>query len=480
MTSWNKTFLTKTEFPGVNVSDNLVLSNFIPKHIFTEMLGEDVVVTLVADPKFLYPKSNTPHKCDCMLSILKRKQEEEKEMDEDIEEAGALEDEIEDEDFELKEEDEEEDEEGKRPFLSALWDILKDVIIAFIIVIIIIGSIYMYTGNWPPVVVVESDSMQHSDDESFLGVIDTGDLVLVKKIDGKNDVITYMEGKRIGHETYGEYGDVLIYRKNGYTDTTPVIHRALIWLEYNGTSNSFDIPELRHHDSPKEWEVLAGENRWYDLYGTIVLRDIGYDDEDVSINLNNILNMFTAQGVEPHNGFITLGDHNHGNYDQNMLPDGHGARVRPVLPEWVVGKGRGELPWFGLIKLYFQDSRITEKAPSNSWTMLYLTLGLIIAVPIGIDIFLILLERRKSRLEGEEEEEEFEEKIEEEELEAEEAEKELEEELEEEGLEAVEPEEEEEPPPPEDREEEEPPPPEDEFEEEERLPPEIEELLGSK
>jgi hypothetical protein len=93
-------------------------------------------------------------------------------------------------DFDSEEED---DKEEKRPFVSAFWDIMKDVIIAFIIVLIIIGSIYIYTGNWPPVVVVESDSMQHSDDESFLGVIDTGDLVLVKSIDSEDDVVSYMK-----------------------------------------------------------------------------------------------------------------------------------------------------------------------------------------------------------------------------------------------------------------------------------------------
>ncbi len=373
------------------------------------------------------------------------------EDEEDIEEEGKTHKE---DDFESEDE---EDKEEKRPFVSAFWDIMKDVIIAFIIVLIIISSIYIYTSNWPPVVVVESDSMQHSDDESFLGVIDTGDLVLVKSIDSEDDVISYMKGKRIGHETYNEYGDVLIYRKNGFKDSTPVIHRALIWVEFNETTgNSFDIPELQHHKVGLEgdWYILGNpsNDRWYNLRGTLVLRRIGYDEIDVSINLNNIILNYNNPDIEPHSGFITLGDHNNANYDQAMLRDEHGGTVRPIAPEWVVGKARGELPWFGLIKLYFQDNSITERAPENSWTMLWITLILIFAVPISIDITLIILERRKEKMGIKDE--------------GEESKKELK------G---------EEPPPPDDLEEEKPspgdiekeePPPPDDFDEDELPPPE--------
>ena len=107
------------------------------------------------------------------------------------------------------------------------------------------GVCFLYTGNWPPVVVVESESMMHSNTESFLGVIDTGDLVLVKTIGSRDDVVTYAQGKADDYSTYSDYGDVIIYRKNGYGDVTPVIHRALVWLEYNQTSDNFDIPDLR-------------------------------------------------------------------------------------------------------------------------------------------------------------------------------------------------------------------------------------------
>lgn len=323
-----------------------------------------------------------------------------------------------DEGLEEKLKEEKEGGQYKRKKFFSSWQgyLIKYAIIWFAILIIFIGSIFIYTGNWPSMVVVESNSMQHSDDEAFLGVMDTGDMVLVKSIEDEDDVVSYMKGKRIGHETYGEYGDVVIYRKNGYTDTTPVIHRAIIWLEYNETSNSFDIPELKNHDAGEDegWYVVGGENRWYDLTGTVVLREIGYDHEDVSIDIGRILYSFAPQGVEPHSGFITLGDHNRGAYDQGgALSDGHGGRVRPVLPEWIEGKARGELPGLGLTKLQGQDPDIMEWAPSNSWTMFLISALFIFAIFFGIPIFIFIMEiwlkkrRAKKELdEGEEEKEE--------------------------------------------------------------------------
>jgi signal peptidase len=238
-------------------------------------------------------------------------------------------------------------------------------------------------------------------------------------------------------------------------------------VEFNKTTgNSFDIPELQHHKVGLEgdWYMVGSptDDRWYNLRGTLVLRKIGYDEMDVSINLNNIiLNYNNNPEIEPHSGFITLGDHNGANHDQNMLRDGHGGVVRPITPDWVVGKARGELPWFGLIKLYFQDNTITERAPANSWTMLWITLILIFAIPISIDIILIILERRKEKMGVKDEEEESKEEVE--------------------DKEPLPPEDiEEEKPPPEDIEEEksplggieEEPPPPDDFDEDELPPPE--------
>jgi signal peptidase len=189
---------------------------------------------------------------------------------------------------------------------------------------------------------VQSDSMQHNESGGKTGIIDKGDTIFYDKIDNRNDVKTYFQGKRQDYKKYGEYGDVIVYNKNGFSGSTPVIHRALIWIEYNASGNSFDIPELKHHKVgiDGDWYILGSpsDERWYNLRGTLVLRKIGYDEEDVTINLNNIILNYNNPDIEPHSGSITLGDHNGANCDQNMLRDEHGGVVRPVTPEWVVGK----------------------------------------------------------------------------------------------------------------------------------------------
>ena len=91
--------------------------------------------------------------------------------------------------------------------------------------LLVVSAVFMltwgYTGNWPPMVVIESGSMEHDDNPLYpepgfthIGVIDTGDLVLVKSAE-RSDIVTYLAGKQQGYERYGDYGDVIIYYKNG-------------------------------------------------------------------------------------------------------------------------------------------------------------------------------------------------------------------------------------------------------------------------
>src|SRR3972149_11098665 len=105
--------------------------------------------------------------------------------------------------------DEGEPEDGKR-FAILL---ARDISFAVILVAIILGAVFAYTQVWPPMVVVESDSMQHSRTRSFVGVIDTGDLVLVQAVHQASDVVTYVEGRAPGNEAYSNFGDVIIFHR---------------------------------------------------------------------------------------------------------------------------------------------------------------------------------------------------------------------------------------------------------------------------
>ncbi len=265
----------------------------------------------------------------------------------------------------------------------------KSLFIAAAIVIIIILGLYAYSGLWPPLVVVESESMQHSDTTSYIGVIDTGDLVVVKTISSLADVRTYVASLNDGYKTYGDYGDVVIYDRDGSLLAKPVIHRALVELVYNSTSNSFDVPSLANVPSEK-WSVNGlHTGRWYALNSSLELYHVGYRDQTVTITLSSILSYFQFNDIAPHGGLITKGDHNL-IYDQSPMAN---IARQPVTADWIVGVARGEIPWFGLIKLW-AGGNMPAQTPENSKTDLILTFVIIISIPVVLDVTEYALRRR--------------------------------------------------------------------------------------
>ena len=124
-------------------------------------------------------------------------------------------------------------------------DVIKrEATLAIGLVILLLGSMTIATGSYPPMVVVESGSMMHDPENGSVGAIDPGDLVLVMSPD-RHRVITFAEatqegGEHYGYETHGMPGDVIIFRKNGGSDT-PVIHRALLKAVRN-ESGGWDVP----------------------------------------------------------------------------------------------------------------------------------------------------------------------------------------------------------------------------------------------
>ena len=274
----------------------------------------------------------------------------------------------------------------KKPSQAFLF--LRDAAVAFALVASILLIMYAYTGLWPPLVVVESNSMMHSDDNtSYIGVIDTGDMVLVKDIDSEEDVITYLHGYVSGHRTYGDYGDVIVYKKMGLDDNTPIIHRAVLHLEINAPGyDSYRCEELR--DLPEDkWSLTAGDT-WDDITGVISIYHYGYNDDTVTVNVGSILSAFARGHDTPTSGFITRGDHN------RWVDQTYGESFSPVDPDWVIGKARGEIPWFGLLKLWFTDS-LKSEAPDNSVTNLWIAIAIIIIVPITIDVVLTYRIRKR-------------------------------------------------------------------------------------
>ena len=273
---------------------------------------------------------------------------------------------------------------------------VRDALVAVIIVGVVFGGIFAYTRVWPPLVVIESSSMQHGHAASAIGVIDTGDLVLVQSSPARADIVTWVEGRVSGHSTYGDYGDVIVFRKPTDPDGgPPVIHRAILYLVPNTTvPGTYDIPDLEGFPS-SEWEA-RGAN-WTRVVRAQALRDVtihgmGYRrDLGITFNLTVLAIRVSTRG-EP--GYVTMGDNNA--YDQCLSPDPCGPSTPYdagwVVPQtYVIGRARGEIPWFGLIKLTVSPTDSCcqgwgdTKVPSNSWDSLAISLIALVSLPFALE-----------------------------------------------------------------------------------------------
>jgi len=275
-----------------------------------------------------------------------------------------------------------------RPLIIKERSFIYDILGAAIILLVLIGSLYTYTGNWPPLVVVQSGSMQHSDSRSYLGAIDTGDLVLVKSLGNDDRIVPYVEGKQTDHRTYGSWGDVIVFKPNGDEDRTAIIHRCVVFLVFNSTTydvytrqgGSYDVPSMGLYNVRTSFAIPDYE--WPENVG------------DVSIDIDSILSHFRSSDIHPHDGYITKGDDNQ-IVDQVSPFDSWGdGYLLPVKEDWVIGKSRGELPWFGIIKLKIEGK---SDPPENSVRALMIAIVVLVLAPFLIDLAIHLALRSRKK-----------------------------------------------------------------------------------
>ncbi len=253
---------------------------------------------------------------------------------------------------------------------------VRDIVIALLIVLAILTSLWAYTGQWfgVPMVAIESGSMMHLN-EPFgrIGTIDAGDMVLLVKVSSREDILTRGSSKGgemakgdKGFKSYGDYGDVIVYRKYGRTDEDPIIHRAMCWITY------------------------------HEEYGTYTVEEYGlYNVSSITISELGLYNYKPT-----HSGFITKGD----NPITNDRCDQAGGICRePIKVEWITGKARGELPWVGTINLFFNDlmsGRLWSShptvgnVPSDCITCLIILIVTLISIPLSMDIYDFLKHRK--------------------------------------------------------------------------------------
>jgi signal peptidase len=129
--------------------------------------------------------------------------------------------------------------------------------------------------------------------------INIGDVVYNRGLN-RVSVVTYNTGKATNYQSFGNYGDVIVYRPNGLDDkhATPIIHRAMYW-------------------------VNAGDR------------------------------LPNSDKKAPHAGYITKGDNNQ-DYDQPNLYGGMPpvGPVEPVKPEWIIGVAQQPaIPLIGNLRL---------------------------------------------------------------------------------------------------------------------------------
>ena len=230
------------------------------------------------------------------------------------------------------------------------------------------------SGVNPPFTVVESHSMQHcqyDDRHSELGIIDTGDMILVRN-PSKTDIVTYVEGSQTGYSSFGEYGDVIVYYRNA---GNPVIHRAFIWLDLNSDGTTWSAPSLAGYSS---W--TCDESTDYNkLSGTLTFTKVGSVVEGgktVSVDLDLLISRGSSSG------YLTLGDSiSNTNFDQSS-----GIISTTISEKMIKSVAWKEIPWLGAVKLMVKGntSELNNWA-SNSKAMLAYTLVGIIVIVFSIE-----------------------------------------------------------------------------------------------
>ncbi len=179
---------------------------------------------------------------------------------------------------------------------------VREVVTSVALVAFIGLVLFAASGVWPPLVAIESGSMEpHMSKGDLVFVVEDGRFA---PSEAESGIVTYRTGKETGYWSFGNYGNVIVYQPDGQ-DGTPIIHRAQFYVE--------------------EGEDWVGQADPQHLAGVTDCDQVQSCPAD-------------------HDGFITKGDNNVA-YDQVA------GRSDVVRPEWVTGVGKVRVPWLGCIRL---------------------------------------------------------------------------------------------------------------------------------
>jgi signal peptidase len=260
--------------------------------------------------------------------------------------------------------------------------LLRDVFIAFLFVFIILLALWTYTGQWfgAPMVAIESGSMEHPNPPyGRIGTIDAGDMVLLVKVNSKNDVVPYSTSN---YYNYGKKGDVVVYHPDGDLNQDQIIHRAMCWIEVEiqGSDTFYTIEEYGIiHQNASEPLYIPECGIWHWSSDSPVILD-GKSNGPGEHNYH--YQKFV------HSGFITKGDNPNSNKACDQLG---GICDQPVKVEWISGKASGELPWIGTINLFFNDvfggKDTLKNVHGDSIQCLIILIVVLVSIPISLDLY---------------------------------------------------------------------------------------------
>jgi signal peptidase len=194
---------------------------------------------------------------------------------------------------------------------SELATFAFDIVSSVLAVLVVGALLFAVSGVWPPMVAVESPSMTPH--------MQTGDLVFVMDENrfaaqgATVGVVTARTGSHVKYHKFDRPGDVIVYNPDGNENRTPIIHRAMFWVD-------------------------NGEN-WYEKADKQAIGRYSECGETTQEALPNC--------PAPHGGFVTKGDAN-GVYDQAQGTTGLST---PVKPAWVIGTAELRVPLLGCIRL---------------------------------------------------------------------------------------------------------------------------------
>ncbi len=280
--------------------------------------------------------------------------------------------------------------------------LVRELVLAAGMITLLVLAMWAHTGSMPPLVVVESNSMQH-DSDGEIGTIDAGDLILVHSPDD-NRIITFAEATDsksdyYGYESLGMEGDVIIYERNGESDSTPIIHRALFEISIGES-----VPAENQDDCEGGvfWNGLCITSWSVPGSDQVNVKEINLVFDGVNtgkyacggVAAQHGSEWFSVENYSPMNpGYITLGDNNDCNDDQGVfefaqgLSSIHSGMIRPVQEDWVIGISGAEIPWLGTVKLMVSggDSPGVSQVPGLSFVFLIAFVGIVLAAPAVIE-----------------------------------------------------------------------------------------------